>query len=164
MVKFARDRDQNSATNSQEWQKMKIFFEAEGNLCGVCVSVQREYKEICARYREPTCKDKVRVPQHENLRQSTLLKSLPECSTVVESSWWWRPHIYRAPHFLMHSCCPHLFFYCCQSVQSHIDWLHALEWLKSRRTLSALRSKKTHTSSLSRNVVHLAEGDSTHGH
>ena len=40
-------------------------------------------------------------------------------------------HTYRAPHFLMHSCCAVSLSSCCQSVQSHID-LHAPAWLKSR--------------------------------
>ena len=49
-------------------------------------------------------------------------------------------HTYRAPHFPMDSCCTAVFFTCCQSVQSHIDF-HALAWLESRNTLSPFRAK-----------------------
>ena len=49
-------------------------------------------------------------------------------------------HTYRAPHFLMHSCCAVSLQSWCQSVQSHID-LHAPAWFKSRSTLSAFRPK-----------------------
>ena len=69
---------------------------------------------------------------------------------------------HRAPHFLMHSCCAVSLQSCCQSVQSHID-LHALAWLKTRSTLSAFRPK-TFTPRPRRNVVHLAEPHTTHGH
>ena len=47
-----------------------------------------------------------------------------------------RQHTYRAPHFLMHSCCTDSLQSCCHSVQSHMDF-HAPAWLKSRSTLSA---------------------------
>ena len=51
-----------------------------------------------------------------------------------------RTDTYRAPLFLMHSCCAVSLQSCCQSVPSHID-LHAPAWLKPRSTVSAFRPK-----------------------
>ena len=35
-----------------------------------------------------------------------------------------RQHTYRAPHFLMHSCCTDLFYLMSECAQSHIDPMH----------------------------------------
>ena len=53
-------------------------------------------------------------------------------------------------------------FICCQSVQSHIDPCTCMAQVTKHIVCAS--PKNIHTTSSSRNVVHLAEPDTTHGH
>ena len=83
--KPARDRVQNPATNSQEWQEEENPLPGTGKLVGGVVCVFSGRRETCTRYREPTCKDTVGLPPSANLGRSKPWESLREPSTEVES-------------------------------------------------------------------------------
>ena len=75
-----------------------------------------------------------------------------------------RQHTYRAPHFLMHSCGTDVFFFHLLSECSVTRWPPCTFMAQVTKHIVCVSPKNIHTSSSSRNVVHLAEPGTTHGH
>ena len=70
--------------------------------------------------------------------------------------------MYRAPHLLMHSCCTDVFLLVVR-VYSH-TLTPCTCMAQVTKHIVCVSPTNIHTSSSSRNVVHLAEPDTTHGH
>ena len=71
-------------------------------------------------------------------------------------------HTYRAPHFLMHSCCTDLFLLVVRVYNHTLTPCTCMAQVTKH--IVCVSPRNIHTSSSSRNVVHLAEPDTTHGH